>query len=154
MNRHVEVIRLERISHLPKRTQGIIPVCLLEAKRLLRFAAFLKVEWKDKEHYSGLVVHLSRLGLFPVSRPEPSTWGTSSLLSERRAEEGSGRKCGSCRHSRRTVTGGPLPHHCHKPDTRPDPPAEKSSNTFSIRESNRLTRKRRSDSLDWEEWEG
>lgn len=44
MNWHVEVIRLERISHLPKRTQGIVSVCLLKAKRLLRFATFLQVE--------------------------------------------------------------------------------------------------------------
>lgn len=59
MNWHVEVIRLECISHLPKCTQGIIPVCLLEAKRLLRFATFLEVEWKNKENYLGVMVHLS-----------------------------------------------------------------------------------------------
>lgn len=65
MNWHVEVIRLECISHLPKCTQGIIPVRLLEAKRLLRFATFLEVEGKKRENYLGVVVHPSCLGFLP-----------------------------------------------------------------------------------------
>lgn len=48
MNRHVKVIRFERISHLPKSTQGIISVCLFKAECLVRFAAFLR-EKMEKE---------------------------------------------------------------------------------------------------------
>lgn len=46
MNWHVEVIRFERISHLPKSTQGIISVRLFKTERLVRFAAFLREKRK------------------------------------------------------------------------------------------------------------
>lgn len=69
-----------------------------------------------------ICIALIRLG--SLFSPEPDTWDTSSLLWEHRGEEGSGRRCGSCRHSRHTATDGlPLPH-CYTPDTRPDPPGE------------------------------
>lgn len=44
MNGHVEVIRFECISHLPKCTQRIVSVCLLKAECLVRFVAFLQGE--------------------------------------------------------------------------------------------------------------
>lgn len=66
MNWHVEVIRFERISHLPKSTQGIISVRLFKAERLVRFAAFLreKMKWK-------------RVGDGPCTKhftPHPAIW--------------------------------------------------------------------------------
>lgn len=134
MNWHVEVIRFECISHLPKCTQGIISERLLEAKCLMRFVAFLWVWLKKKEELCSRQTcfkhsHRSQestcspiIRLCSWSSPGPDTWGTSSLLWARRSEEGSGRRCGSCRHSRHTATGGLLLPRCHTPDTRPDPP--------------------------------
>lgn len=46
MNWHVEVIRFECISHLPKCTQGIVSVCLFKAECLMRLVAFLRVGYK------------------------------------------------------------------------------------------------------------
>lgn len=43
MNWHVEVIRFEGISHLPKCSQGIVSGCLFKSKSLMRFVAFLRV---------------------------------------------------------------------------------------------------------------
>lgn len=56
MNRHVEVIGLERVGHLPKSTQGIVSVRLLEAKGLLRFATFLEVEQKRRVSQGALAL--------------------------------------------------------------------------------------------------
>lgn len=44
MNWHVEVVRFERVCHLPECTQRIVPVCLFEPESLVRFAAFLQVQ--------------------------------------------------------------------------------------------------------------
>ena len=49
MNWHVEVIRFERISHLPECTQGIVSVGLFKAKCLMRLVAFLQVRCKKKK---------------------------------------------------------------------------------------------------------
>lgn len=61
MNRHVEVIRFERISHLPESTQGIISVRLFKAKRLVRFAAFLRQKMKRRVWETDLVQSISHL---------------------------------------------------------------------------------------------
>lgn len=41
MDRHVEVVGLEGVRHLPEGAEGVAPGRLLEAKRLLRLAALL-----------------------------------------------------------------------------------------------------------------
>lgn len=42
MNWHVEVIRLERVSHVPKSLEGVAPAGLLKTKRYSRFTTFLR----------------------------------------------------------------------------------------------------------------
>lgn len=42
MNWHVEVIRLEGISHVAKSLEGVAPAGLLKSKSNSRFATFLK----------------------------------------------------------------------------------------------------------------
>ncbi len=49
--------------------------------------------------------------------PLPHTWGSASLLWARPAAAGSGRRCGSCRHSRHTAGGGPPRRPAHTPCT-------------------------------------
>lgn len=142
MNRHVEVIRFERISHLPESTQGIISVRLFKAERLVRFAAFLGGENEEEPcgrrtlrkpfHTSLPTRHIAiwwwdfffSFFFLNISVPVWDTWGTSSLLWGRRAEEGWGRRCGSCRHSRHIATDGPPLPRCHTSDTQRDPPAK------------------------------
>lgn len=42
MNWHVEIVRLEGVSHVSKGLQGVTPASLLKAKRHSRFAVFLQ----------------------------------------------------------------------------------------------------------------
>lgn len=41
VDRHVEVIRLERVCHLPKCAEGIVPGCLFKAKCFLWLTTLL-----------------------------------------------------------------------------------------------------------------
>lgn len=45
MNRHVEVVGFELVSHLSKTLQGVLPHCLLEAERLSGLVALL---WREE----------------------------------------------------------------------------------------------------------
>lgn len=42
MNWHVEIVRLEGVSHVSKGLQGVAPAGLLKAERDSRFAVFLQ----------------------------------------------------------------------------------------------------------------
>lgn len=75
MDRHVEVVGLEGVRHLPEGAEGVAPGRLLEAKRLLWLAALLPErgegipsEWTSLTHVQkagyvssvGRNVHLNR----------------------------------------------------------------------------------------------
>lgn len=75
-------------------------------------------------HSLGLVSEILRVWqtrpCFPT--PAPDTWGTSSHPWGHHEAVGSGRKCGSCHHSRRIATAYPHHYRCHISNTHTGPP--------------------------------
>lgn len=119
MNRHVEVVRLKVVGHLAEALECVLAHGLLEAERLPRLAALLCVRSAYHHHIVLIIILYMILQNVCVSAavPLPHTWGSASLLWARPAGAGSGRRCGSCRHSRHTAGGGPPHRPAHTPCT-------------------------------------
>lgn len=119
MNGHVEVVRLEVVGHLAEALERVLTHGLLEAERLPRLAALLRVRSAYDHHIilSIILYLILQDACVSAAVPLPHTWGSASLLWARPAGAGSGRRCGSCRHSRHTAGGGPPHRPAHTPCT-------------------------------------
>ncbi len=114
MNRHVEVVGLEVVGHLAEALERVLAHGLLEAERLARLAALL-CDGRSAHHREAFTT--AGVCVLSGEVPLPHTWGSASLLWARPAAAGSGRRCGSCHHSRHTAGGGPPRRPAHMPCT-------------------------------------
>lgn len=64
MDRHVEVVGLEGVRHLPEGAEGVAPGRLLEAKRLLWLAALLPERGEGIPSEWTSLTHVQKAGCF------------------------------------------------------------------------------------------